>query len=133
MTTAAPLRALLDTSVFVAAEQGRPRAAVPAGRVAISVFTLAELRLGVLLAGDPIVQARRLRTFSLAERTFESLPITVEIADAFAEITAGARRNGRRPGAMDTWIAATAVAHGVPLYTQDGDFEGLQGLMVVRV
>jgi predicted nucleic acid-binding protein len=36
----------------------------------------------------------------------------------------------------DLWIAATALAHGLPVVTQDDDFspvEGVAGLVVVRV
>jgi predicted nucleic acid-binding protein len=63
------------------------------------VVTLAELRLGVMTAPDPASQARRLKTFSAAERQFEPLPINVDVADAFADIVADARQRGRRPKA----------------------------------
>jgi predicted nucleic acid-binding protein len=33
----------------------------------------------------------------------------------------------------DSWIAATALAHGVPVVTQDDDYVELDGLPVVRV
>jgi predicted nucleic acid-binding protein len=36
----------------------------------------------------------------------------------------------------DLWIAASAVAHGLPIVTQDDDFDsldGVRGLVVVRV
>ena len=42
----------------MAQEQGRPLGELP-DRAAISVVTLAELHLGVLLAGEPAVQAVR--------------------------------------------------------------------------
>ena len=45
-------RALLDTSVFVAEEQGRPLARALPEEVAVSVVTLAELETGVLMAKD---------------------------------------------------------------------------------
>jgi len=127
-----PPLALLDTSVLIATEQGRPLAPHPQ-RAAISVVTLAELRLGMAMAPDPTSHALRLRTFSAALRQFEPLPITVEVADAFADIVAEARQRGRRPKVNDVWIAATAVIHDVPVYTQDGDFDDLTGVRVVRV
>jgi len=34
---------------------------------------------------------------------------------------------------MDTWIAATAVARDLPLYTQDEDFLSIPRVHVVRV
>jgi predicted nucleic acid-binding protein len=33
----------------------------------------------------------------------------------------------------DSWIAATALAHGVPVVTQHDDYVELDGLPVVRV
>jgi predicted nucleic acid-binding protein len=43
---------------------------------------------------------------------------------------------GRRLNVNDLWIAATALAHGIPVITQDDDFEpidGAAGLSVIRV
>ena len=33
----------------------------------------------------------------------------------------------------DSWIAATAIANRLPLVTQDGDYDGIPGLLVIRV
>ncbi len=44
------------------------------------------------------------------------------VARAFAELVSEARRQGKRPKIMDMWIAATAVEHDLPVYTQDDDF-----------
>ena len=61
-----------------------------------------------------------------------ALPIDDGVASSFAELVATARRAGLRPQVQDTWIAATARAHGVAVYAQDGDFDGL-AVDVVRV
>ena len=55
---------LLDTSVFIAQESGRTILLkhIP-DQVAVSVVTLAELQLGVLLATNASVRRRRLRTY----------------------------------------------------------------------
>ena len=129
---AAGERGLLDTSVFVAREAGRPHGALPAV-AAISVITVAELHLGVLLADDPATRAQRLRTLSSLEELFEPLPIDTSVARVFAELAAEARRQGKRPKIMDTWIAATAVAHDLPIYTQDDDFLAITQAHVIRV
>jgi predicted nucleic acid-binding protein len=116
MTTAptAAERGLLDTSIFIAQESGRALGTLPTVAV-ISVVTVAELHLGALMADRPAVRARRLRTLTSVQNIFEPLPIDSEVARAFAELVAEARRHGRRPKIMDTWIAATAVAHGLPV------------------
>jgi predicted nucleic acid-binding protein len=35
--------------------------------------------------------------------------------------------------ANDSWIAATALAYELPILTQDGDYDDVPGLEVVRV
>jgi hypothetical protein len=89
---------------------------------AVSIITLAELHLGVLMAQGSAIRAKRLRTLTMVQSAFEPLPIDTEVARTFAELVAEARRHGKRPKIMDTWIAATAVAHDIPVYTQDEDF-----------
>lgn len=122
---------LLDTSVFVARESGRPLGSLPDdGRV--SVITVAELRIGVLVTDDPAIRALRMRTLSAVE-ALEPLPVDDSAARAFAEIVADSRRHGRRPRILDALIAATAVARGIPVYTQDADFEDMARVEVVRV
>ncbi len=123
---------LLDTSVFIAAESNRPLDTLPL-EAAVSVVTIAELQIGVLVAETVEIRVRRLATLSALEANFEPIGIDSEVARAFAEIVARARQEGRRPKIMDVWIAATAVAHELPVYTQDADFEALPGVRVVRV
>jgi predicted nucleic acid-binding protein len=128
------LRGLLDTSVFIAGEQGRPlhSAALP-DEAAVSVVTLAELSLGIHMATSAEIRAVRVSTLTALRASYVALPVDEGVADAFAEIVALARQEGRRPRVQDAWIAATARAHRVPVYTQDADFDDLPGIDVVRV
>ena len=126
-------RVVLDTSVFVAREQARPLATLPAGsEVAVSVVTLAELRLGVLVASETASRSIRLGTYEAAS-AFEPLPIDAAVADRFADLAALGLASGRKVKLQDTWIAATALAHGASVATQDSDFDGFEGLTVLRV
>lgn len=125
-------RGLLDTSVFIARESGRPLGTLPR-LAAISVITVVELQLGVLMADDPAIRARRLRTLNSVGTLFEPLAIDADVARTFAEMVAEARRQDRRPKIMDTWIAATAVEHGLAVYTQDEGFVTIPRVRVVRV
>jgi predicted nucleic acid-binding protein len=128
------VRGILDTSVFIADEQGRAlRADLLPDDAAVCVITLAELELGVHLAGSDEIRARRLATLRSLQTTYVALPIDEEVASVFAELVASARREGRRPKVQDTWIAAVARAHDAAVYTQDGDFDDLAGVEVVRV
>jgi predicted nucleic acid-binding protein len=135
MITDAPMTAgLLDTSVFIARESGRPLdlTAVP-DRAGVSVITMAELRLGVLQAPDDETRSRRLSTLAAAQR-LEPLPITEAVAAAWALLRRRLRHAGLRMEVNDSWIAATAMAHGMAVVTQDHEFpDGVPGLTVIRV
>jgi hypothetical protein len=84
------------------------------------------------MAPSELVRGERLRTLQAAQATYVAVPVDTAVASAFAELVATARREGRRPKVQDTWIAATARAHAVAVYTQDGDFDDL-AIDVVRV
>jgi toxin FitB len=122
---------LLDTSVLVAGEGGG--AGELPEELAISVMTLAELHVGVLLASDPDVRARRLELLAEVEREFDPLPVDDAVARRFAALVSEARRQGRRPKVTDALIAATAAAHDLVLYTRDRGFRGLEGVRVCVV
>lgn len=117
---------LLDTSIFVAAELGRPLGSPPTGDARISVATLTELSVGVRRAKGPVLPLREM-TLARARR-FIALPYDERVAERLAEILAAARATGRRAGAMDTIIAATALTHDLTVWTQDDDFAVLAEL-----
>jgi predicted nucleic acid-binding protein len=117
--------------VFVAREHDRPLTDLPEEGW-VSVVTVAELRVGVLVAREPSVRALRMRTLAEVEAV-DALPVDDDVARAFAEIVAEARHRGRRPKILDSLIAATARALDVPVYTQDANFDDIPGLRVVRV
>ena len=127
------MRGLLDTSVFIANEEGRELASdrLP-DEAAVSVVTLAELELGVHMASDEAIRGVRMQTLRATQETYVALAIDASVTSAFAALVAIARRAGLKPKVMDAWIAATARAHGVAVYTQDADFDDLS-VEVVRV
>ncbi len=118
-----PSAGLLDTSVFIARESGRPLGELPE-RVAVSVITIGELQLGVLNAGDDDTRARRADTLALA-RAADPLPIGEAVMVAWARLVADCRtRNVHRTIKLtDALIAATAVEHGLHVVTQDDDYD----------
>lgn len=118
---------LIDTSVFVAAEQRRPLGSPPAGHGRISVATLTELGVGVRRASAGVEELRA-ATWSSARR-FIALPYDELVAERLADLLSAVRAERRRAGAMDAIIAATAVVHGLTVWTQDADFEVLAELM----
>lgn len=124
---------LLDTSVLVAIENGRSlRTEAMPKTTAISVVTKAELRVGIFAAEDIETRDRRLMTFELANRIV-ALPVDEAVSRAWAQMRAYVGAAGQKVGINDMWIAATAAAHEIPVLTQDGDFDALNGVAGLTV
>jgi predicted nucleic acid-binding protein len=126
-------RGLLDTSVLIAIENGRSlRVEAMPETTAISVVTKAELRVGIFAAEDIEARDRRLMTFELAGRLL-ALPVDEAVSRAWAQMRAYLAASGQSVGVNDMWIAATAAAHEIPVITQDGDFDALNGVAGLAV
>jgi predicted nucleic acid-binding protein len=125
--------AILDTSVFIAVEQERPLAQALPEQVGVSVVTLAELELGVLMARDSDVRATRLATLTRVREQAAGVPIDDRVSSAYARLAASELSAGRKPRVNDTWIAATAFVHGASVWTQDADFTAFRGVDIVHV
>ena len=126
-------RGLIDTSVVIDLERIDPDA-LPA-EIAISAITLAELAAGPHATANSAERARRQDRLQRAEATFEPLPVDAAVARAYGRVyaavgAAGRKARGRR--AVDLFIAATAVAAGLPLYTRNpADFAGLSDMVEI--
>ncbi|MGH3327717.1 MAG: type II toxin-antitoxin system VapC family toxin [Streptomycetales bacterium] len=126
------MRALADTSLFIGREQQRQvRGTVP-DELVVSVVTIAELRLGVLMAASLDARSRRLDTLHLVE-SLEPLPVDDAVAASWARLVAEIRESGRKAPVNDSWIAATALAHDLPVATQDGDYGAMPGVRIIRL
>lgn len=124
---------LADTSVFIARESGRSldAEALP-DELAVSIITIGELRAGVLAADTVETRDRRLGTLTAALR-LDPMPVDEAVAAQWARLRVLLRDTGQRMPVNDSWIAATAMAHGVPVVTQDDGFPTVEGLTVTRV
>lgn len=119
---------LLDTSVIVGIETMRPIRYndLPAEQY-VSVITLAELLAGVHSARDTETRSRRMQTVETYAR-LTTLPVDEAAAGQWARLRARLREAGRRVNVNDLWIAAIALARGLPVVTQDTDFDALADL-----
>ena len=124
---------LLDTSVLISLEGGRSlrTEAIPE-TLAISIVTKSELRVGIFAAENIETRDRRLVTFELANRIV-SLPVDEAVARAWSQMRAYVGASGQKIRINDMWIAATAAAHEIPVVTQDGDFDALDGVAGLAV
>lgn len=129
-------RGLLDTSVFIALEQGRE---FDYGRLPIEQF-VSSITRGELFAGVHAATSAEVRAVRVA--TIESLAgFSTVAADSAAATHWGRLRQavaaaGRRPNVNDLWIASIALANKLPVVTQGSDFDilaGLGGPQIVRV
>lgn len=107
------LTALIDTSVLIG-DRTDGGADVEDGW-AVSTITIGELEAGVLLAGDPAVRAARLSRLTAVLRVAPVLDVDQAAATSYGQLRAA---TGRAP-ANDLWIAATALAHDLTLFTRD--------------
>ncbi|MBV8930622.1 MAG: type II toxin-antitoxin system VapC family toxin [Mycobacteriaceae bacterium] len=124
---------VLDTSVFIATETGRPLdgSSMPA-EVATTVITLAELNAGVLVAAPAETRAQRLATLD-AIADMATLPVDEQAARMWARLRVHLAETGRRVRINDLWIAAIAASRQLPVVTQDNDFDALEGAASLRI
>ena len=126
-------RALADTSVFIGLEAARfDPSRFDGFEWGVAAVTLGELRLGVLQAENPEAASRRLSTYQLAQQ-FEALTVDEAVSEAWALLISRLRAAGRKAPINDSWIAATAIAHRVPVVTQDSDYDDMPGVDVIRI
>jgi predicted nucleic acid-binding protein len=124
-------RGLLDTSVVIdldSLDSGR----LPA-ELAISALTLAELAAGPHATADANERARRQERLQRIETGIEALPFDDACARAYGRVYAAVTQMGRKargPRVLGLLIAATAIAHELPLYTRNpADLRGLDNLL----
>ncbi len=124
---------LADTTIFVARESGRPLevASLP-DLIGVSVITIGELRAGVLAAAEVETRDRRLATLTQA-LALDPIPIDGVVSESWARLRLLLRDSQQWMPVTDSWIAATALALGVPVVTQDDDYVDVPGLLVIKV
>ena len=99
---------ILDTSTFIQLKRVTDESALPHEPL-ITAVTLAELSIGPLVAASDDERAIRQAHLQEAEADFDPVP-------------------------FDALIAATALAHQIPVFTCNArDFEGIDGLQVIAV
>ena len=128
-TSAVASVGILDTSVVI--ELPNLSAADLPEFPTISVITLAELSVGPEVSKNSHERAMRQLVLQQTEASFDPLPFDAACARRFAIVAGCLRQSGRKTQAraFDALIAATALAHNLPLYTRNAqDFEGINGL-----
>ena len=124
---------LIDTCVLSELKKESPNKGVLAffkkqteKNLYLSVITIGELAKGIGLLPKSKKRTRLEDWLSGLENEFSSciLPITTDIARLWGELLASSQLQGKSRPAIDTMIAATALAHNLKLVTRnEADFE----------
>jgi tRNA(fMet)-specific endonuclease VapC len=130
---------IVDTSLLVAAEQGRVRfeallESLGEEPIGIAAITASELLHGCHRAADPGTRARRAAFVDALLEALPVLPFGLPEARRHAELWADLGRAGRAIGPHDMLIGATALARGDTLATLNRrEFERIAGLRLIAV
>ena len=130
-------RLILDTGVLIATERQRRETSAAIASdddVVIAAITVAELRTGIELA-SPEHRAQRTEFLLRVLETVPIEPYDLTTAEAHGRLLAHVSRDGRRRGAHDLIIAATAIATKRVVLTTDraarfGDLPGVECIVV---
>jgi predicted nucleic acid-binding protein len=127
-------RILLDTNAFVAAARGDSVAVdilSSADEIHLNATVLGELLAGFAVGSREAANRERLGDFLDSPRV-SFLPLTKRTCEFYALLYAQLRRKGRPIPTNDLWIAATALEHGLALFTLDEHFGAVDGLRLTR-
>jgi predicted nucleic acid-binding protein len=129
---------LIDTSALITLERRRlPIDAVsqivPAESGAIASITASELLAGIHQAQPSERRDRREASVETVLAILPVLPSDLRVARVHARVGADLLAIGQPMDSNDLLIAATALAHGLPILTENlRDFERVPGLTVQR-
>jgi tRNA(fMet)-specific endonuclease VapC len=110
------------------AEAGAVEVVQLADRLGFSTVVLGELLAG-FVGGDREEANRRELAEFLASPRVVLLPVREATASHYADAFRSLRNKGRPVPTNDLWIAATAREHGFAIFTYDGHFAHVEGVL----
>jgi tRNA(fMet)-specific endonuclease VapC len=126
-------RIAIDTNVYTAFKCNA-QAVIEAFRdcdlIGVDITVVAELFSGFSLGDKEKNNREELETFLNSPRV-ELLPHDVETAEYYALIFRRLKAKGRPIPTNDIWIAASAMKHGLALYSFDNHFQEIEGLLLL--
>jgi predicted nucleic acid-binding protein len=123
---------LLDTNAYVAFKQGHSEAleiVQRTPRMALSSTVLGELLAGFAVGSREAKNRAELQQFLASDRV-HLLTVDDGTAAYYATVYRSLRNKGRPIPTNDMWIAASALQHGYALFSYDGHFQDVDGLLV---
>lgn len=123
---------LMDTNAYAAFKQGQTEAVTivrRASHIALSSVVVGELLAG-FAAGSREAKNRADLQSLLAANRVTLLVVDEVTADYYATVYRNLRSKGRPIPTTDMWIAASALQHGFAVFTLDGHFKSVDGIVV---
>lgn len=123
---------LLDTNAYVTFKQGQPDAVdivQRAPRLALNSTVLGELLAGFAVGSREARNRAELHQFLQSDRV-DILVVDDGTAAYYATVYRLLRSKGTPIPTNDMWIAASALQHGYALFSYDGHFQHVDGLLV---
>ena len=125
-------RITIDTNVYVAFKNNDAAVIEALGNcdlIGMDITVIAELITGFSLGSREKKNRQELEVFLDSPRV-EVLPHDLETAEFYALIVKKLKTKGRPIPTNDIWIAANALKHGLALYSFDGHFQEIDGLLL---
>ena len=125
---------ILETTFLVDLERETIRTRPGAATRFLEAHAAASLHLTFTIAGELAAgrSSGQREAWEQFIAPFRLLPCTTEVCWRYGEMYCFLRENGMLIGSNDMWIAATALAHGMPLVTRnERHYRRVPGLVVV--
>ena len=124
-------RIIIDTNVYVAFKRNFEDvidALRKVDYIGINTVVLGELYSGFKGGTMEGLNKRELEQF-LDKPRVDVIPIDEITAEFYAHVYWGLKRKGYPVPTNDMWVAASALQHGLALFSMDAHFEKVDGLM----
>jgi len=124
---------LIDTNIYSYALNGNAdviKVLQRARKIAICAISIGELLSGFKAGSKEKKNRAELEEFLDSPR-LQLLIIDEDTAEFYAEIQNGLKKKGRPIPTNDIWISATALQHGLKLYTNDQHFKYVPGFVLL--
>ncbi len=125
---------LIDTNCYAAFKRNEDQAVSvlkAATFIGINIIVLAELLCGFKGGAKELANRKELELFLDSPRV-SLINIDEETADFYAKIYWDIKKRGRSIPTNDLWIAASAMRHGLALFTYDEHFNNIAGLILQK-
>ncbi len=126
-------RIAIDTNIYISFK-AHQESVVEAFRncdfIGVDITVIAELLSGFALGEKEKRNRQELEAFLNSTRV-EILPHDLETAEYHALIFRRLKAKGRPIPTNDIWVAANAMKHGLALYSFDGHFGEIEGLLLL--